>query len=511
MVLKKLPIWIQNLKEIIEENYLYVDKTKEAFNLITGFKYSFLARPRRFGKSLFLDTLKEIFEWNKNLFKWLYIYDKWDWSKKYPVIKISWSWDLRSPQQVKENVIALLKFNQKRLDVFCESSNNYSICFKELIENTAEKYNQKVVILIDEYDKPILDNLDQIEVAKENREILRSFYWVIKDLDEYIKFVFVTWVSKFSKASIFSGLNNLEDISLTPEFGNICWITQQELETTLKEYLKWADLEKVKQWYNWYNFLKDDVYNPFDILLFIRNNYKFSNYWFATWTPTFLIKLIEKNNFYLPQLSNLQMWETLLDSFDVENIKPEIILYQAGYLTIDRMYTNEEEEIMYKLKIPNKEVRMSLNKHLIDYLTGDINQESRSKIHIYLKQADLGKLKSEIERLFASIPYNNYTKNIIAKYEWYYSAVLYAYLESLWYDIIWEDTSNTGRTDLTMIMQNKIYIFEFKVDSKEEPIKQIKERQYYKKYENSWKEIYLVWIKFSSKKRNIEGFKWEEF
>ena len=204
--LKKLPIGISTFKKIIEDDYLYIDKTKEAFDVINSNSYAFLSRPRRFGKSLFLDTLKEIFQGNKKLFEGLYIYDKWDWSIKYPVIKLSFSGDMRSSYGLKDVMLSILKDNQENLAIECKNIESYDNCFRELLKRTYQKYNQRVVILIDEYDKAILDNLDQMEVAKENREILKSFYGIMKDNDQYIQFVFLTGVSKFSKASIFYGL-----------------------------------------------------------------------------------------------------------------------------------------------------------------------------------------------------------------------------------------------------------------------------------------------------------------
>ena len=283
MKLKKLPIGIQTFSIIKEEDYLYIDKTQYALNLIENYKYVFLARPRRFGKSLFLDTLAEIFSGNKELFKGLYIYDKYNF-EKYPIIKIDWAGNfktLKSTEKVTKNI---LKINQKKLQIFCQDD-DINICFQELIQATYEKYQKKVVILIDEYDKPILDNLDNTQRAIENRDFLRGFYIQLKANDQYIKFAFLTGISKFSKASIFSGLNHLEDISLVPEFGDICGYTQNDLETSFASYLKNANLDLVKTWYNGYNFLGDKVYNPFDILKFIKNNFRFQNYWWESGTP----------------------------------------------------------------------------------------------------------------------------------------------------------------------------------------------------------------------------------
>ncbi|HCO12004.1 MAG TPA: hypothetical protein DIT19_02100, partial [Desulfonauticus sp.] len=300
--MKKLPIGIQTFRKIREEDYVYVDKTKEAYELVNNYTYVFLSRPRRFGKSLFLDTLKELFEGNKKLFEDLYIYDKWDWDKKYPVIHLDFRGDLTSLDAVKDRVKKAFQDNAKRLRIECKEQNNLSVCFEELIQKACEKYNQKVVVLIDEYDKPILDVIEDTEQAKKHREFLRGLYSILKGVDACIRFAFLTGVSKFSRASIFSGLNMLTDISLNPRFGNICGYTQHDLETIFKPYLEKVDMEKVKRWYNGYNFLKDNVYNPFDILQFISNNFLFRNYWFETGTPSFLIKLIKEKKYFLPSL-----------------------------------------------------------------------------------------------------------------------------------------------------------------------------------------------------------------
>ena len=509
--MKKLPIGIQTFSEIRTKDYLYIDKTKEAFELIeSGTKFYFLSRPRRFGKSLFLTTLKSIFEGKKELFEDLYIYDKWDWSVKYPVIKISFSGDLRTPSDLKNTIRGMLRSNQKNLGVECEEIDSVGLCLKELIELSYEKYNQQVVVLIDEYDKAILDNLDQMEVAKENREIIKSLYTVLKDSEEYIKFSFLTGVSKFSKASIFSGLNMLRDISLNPNYGNICGYTQNDIETLFLPYLDGVDLKRFKNYYNGYNFLKDPVYNPFDTLQFIANEKVYNNYWFESGTPTYLIKLIKQNNYFLPKLSNLVVDSKLLNSFDIENIDLEVILYQAGYLTIDSMEIDEDLDLIeYKLKIPNKEVKQSLNSFIIETLLKKSNQnQDKKNIIRALKKVDLEQFKEAFISIFASIPYNNYTGNKIEHYEGFYASVVYVYLQSLGIEIVGEDVTNKGRIDLTLFIEDKIYIIEFKV-GKEDALKQIKEKNYAQKYLNEDKNIYLIGIEFSKKDKNISKFEFE--
>ena len=508
--LKKLPIGISTFSEIIEQNYLYIDKTKEAHQLITSYKYAFLSRPRRFGKSLFIDTLQEIFEGNRKLFKGLYIYDKWDFEDKYPVIKINWGGELRTPSMVRNRLEDILLYNQKRLDIVCDKTEQFDSCFEELIRKAYEKYQKPVVILIDEYDKPIIDNLDQIEIAKANRELLKSLYVIMKDNDRYIKFAFLTGVSKFSKASIFSGLNNLEDISLTPEFGTVCGYTQNDIETIFLPYLEGADLDELQKWYNGYNFLNDRVYNPFDILLFIKNRFLFRDYWFNTGTPSFLIKLFQKEDYNLAKFENLKVSEELIESFDIEDISLETVMFQSGYLTIKEQILRRRR-IQYILTFPNLETKMSFNNYLLNYFVKkriDKLPIQNSLIDL-LEVANLDGLKQTIKSLFASIAYNNFTKNDIEEYEGFYASVIYAYFVGAGFDkVLAEDVTNDGRIDLSVFIDDYIYIFEFKVDKKG-ALEQIKSKEYFQKYLSSGKEIYIIGVEFDSKSRNVVGYEWE--
>ncbi|MDQ7046404.1 MAG: AAA family ATPase [Sulfurovum sp.] len=509
--MKKLPIGISTFSNIIEQNYLYIDKTNMAFELIDNHKYAFLSRPRRFGKSLLISTLKEIFEGNKKLFEGLYIYNKWDWEDKYPVIKISWGGDLRSIKGLKQTAYDIFKENQKRLGIECEMDRNPSSYFRELIIASYEKYKKPVVILIDEYDKPILDNLDQMEVAIACRELIKSIYTQIKENDQYIKFAFLTGVSKFSKASIFSGLNNLEDISLTPRFGTLCGYTQNDIETTFLPYLKGVDLERLKKWYNGYNFLNDTVYNPFDILLFIKNDFLFDNYWFNTGTPSFLIKLFKQNNYNLAEFENLLIGKELIDSFDIENLSLETVMFQAGYLTIKEV-VQKRNKIKYILTYPNFETKMSFNDYLVGYFI-DNNHIKKSEIQNglidTLEIADMSNLELTLKSLFSSIAYNNFTKNQIQNYEGFYASVIYAYFAGAGFDkIIAEDATSVGRIDLSVFIDDKVYIFEFKVDGTS-ALQQIKDKKYHHKYMRSYKDIYIIGVEFDSDKRAIEKFEWE--
>ena len=522
-MLQKLPIGIQTFSKVREDNYIYIDKTKEALDLIQNYQYVFLSRPRRFGKSLFLDTLRNIFEGKKEYFEGLYIYDKWDWDKKYPVITFSFK-TVTNTKELITDINSKLRMNQEKLHIKCETSDDYAVCFEELIRKVYQKYNKRVVVLIDEYDKGILDLIEKKDQSIKAREILRRLYSVLKDSDEFIEFAFLTGVSKFSKASIFSGLNMLSDISLSPRFGNICGYTQNDLETSFKEHLRGADCKRVKEWYNGYYFLKDKVYNPFDLLKFIHNEFLFDNYWFASGTPSFLIKLIEKNSYFLPKLTDLKVGKELLDSFDIDNIRFEVILYQSGYLTIDKaLQTRRGME--YNLKLPNQEVKISFFDYIIDYL---INQSSnridyQDNLYDALVHADLEVFKQTLVSLFASIPYNNYTNNKIYEYEGFYASVIYSYLQSLGLEIIGEDVTNLGRIDLTLFVEDKIYIIEFKIIDDEElrieneksnsALEQIKVKKYYQKYQKletkNQSTVYLVGIEFCKDIKNICSFAFE--
>ena len=503
--MKKLPVGIQTFRTIIEDDYLYIDKTELARSLIENYRYLFLSRPRRFGKSLFLDTLHNIFEGNRELFRGLLIEKLWNWEVKYPVIRISFSGGINSTADLEADLLYILQSNEKRLGLKCENRVRPQHFFAELIEKAYEKYHQKVVILIDEYDKPILDNIENIPEALLIRNGMRNFYTKIKENDRYLRFAFLTGVSKFAKVSIFSGLNNLEEISLNPDYGNICGYTQLDLDTTFAPYLEGVDMEKVKRWYNGYNFLGDTVYNPFDILLFIKNNHRFKNYWFETGTPSFLIELIKKNNYFIPRFNGLQVNESLLNSFDIQNLNLETILFQSGYLTIKRQLPLDMG-FGYELGFPNMEVRISFNDYLLQSMTTvSENEPIRRELFALLMSGDVAGLEPAIKRLFASIAYNNYTNNDIARFEGFYASVLYAYFSSMVVGMIAEDASNMGRIDLTLVAGGRTFLFEFKV-SDGEPLEQIRKMKYYEKYEG---ERYLIGIVFDPKARNVSKFEWE--
>ncbi len=507
--MKKLPIGISTVSKIREDDYAYVDKTKIALGLIKSGQYYFLSRPRRFGKSLFLDTLKEIFSGNRELFKGLYVYDRYEFGE-YPVIHISFGGgSFKTVEDYKKRVFEILKKNQSALDITCEND-TISGRFEELIYKACKKFKASIVILVDEYDKPILDNIEDTERATEVRDELKNFYSIIKDSDAYIKFVFITGVSKFSKVSLFSGLNNLNDITVSSRYATICGYTQKDVETVFYEHLKDQDFKKIKKWYNGYKWLGKPVYNPFDILLFISNQYRYGNYWFSTATPTFLLKLIEQNRYHLPDLEKSVKDYRMLDSFDVGNIDVEVLMWQTGYLTITGIEEDVDGMTYYRLGIPNFEVQISLMTSIADYMSkfnGSVHYR-RSLFKMFLKQ-EAEHIEDELKSLYASIPYNNFTGEKLYKYEGYYVSVFYAYMKALGVELVAEDVTNKGRIDLTLKFDNAIYIIEFKENGKD-ALNQIKEKKYYEKYSAENRPVYLIGIEFDKKERNIVNVDWEK-
>jgi len=521
MLTKKLPIGIQTFSEMIGEGYLYVDKTAHAWKLINEGKYYFLSRPRRFGKSLFLDTLKEIFEGNEGLFKALDIHDKWDWTRRYPVIKIDFAGGvLQSREGLDRRIYRILEENAERLKVDCLRENNdIPGCFGELIRHAHDKYAQRVVILVDEYDKPILDNIEHPEVAVQMREGLKNLYSVMKGQDAHIQFAFMTGVSKFSKVSLFSGINQLNDITLDNRFATICGYTQHDLETTFAKHLAGVDWAELGRWYNGYGFLGEPVYNPFDILLFIEKGQSYRNYWFETGSPSFLIKLFQKNRYFLPDLESLEVSEEILDSFDVERINPVTLLFQTGYLTVERSFTRLMR-LVFKLRVPNREVRLALSDQLIGGYTDLDNEKLGLQGHLYdtLAQGDVEGMVGVIKRLFAGIPWRNFTHNKLPESEGYYASVLYAFFASLNAEIVPEDLTNRGQVDLTVKLEGYTYVMEIKLERESgmatetgpnQALEQIRERGYSEKYRGEpGKGLFEVGLVFSGEARNLVRADW---
>jgi hypothetical protein len=506
--MKKLPIGISDFKKLREENFIYVDKTIYIYKLIQeGGGYYFLSRPRRFGKSLLLSTIRYLFEGHKELFKNLFIEDKWNWDEVYPVIRIDFSEaQVENQKDLQKELKAIIIETGKNYNYKYNKEYTITRNFSLLIKKCYQQTKKKTIILVDEYDKVILDNIDKKGEVEKIRRLLKKFYEALKGLDEYIKFVLITGVSKFSKVSLFSGLNQLKDISLDIRYGNICGYTQEELELYFKEYLEGVNLEEVKEWYNGYSFLGDRLYNPFDILLYLDSK-RFDNYWYKTGTPSFLIKLIKEREYDVSELENKIVKKNVLEKFDLEEIRIEALMYQTGYLTIKDAYEKEYGE-EYKLGFPNKEVRISFNEDILPLILKDnIRENIADKIIEILKGEKLEKLREQIEVLISNISYVHY------KGESSYVIAIFSLLYSTGLNVITEDNTDKGRIDLTVIVNKEIvYIIEVKVIEREEEkgkaIKQIEEREYYKKYMN-YERIYIVGIELNKLKKRIVNYEYK--
>ncbi len=507
---KKLPIGIQTFARIREDDCYYVDKTGLALQLIEEGNYYFLSRPRRFGKSLLIDTLAELFEANEPLFRGLAAHEKWDWNRRYPVVRISFGAGVvQSRAALDERIDEILRENEQRLGVAGERASTPGR-FAALIRHAEQAHGQRVVILVDEYDKPILDNLTQPDVAREIRDGLRNLYSVIKDSDAHIRFAMLTGVSKFSKVSLFSGLNNLRDITLSSPYSAICGYTDEDVDTVFAPELAGLDREDIRAWYNGYNWTGTSVYNPFDLLLLFQER-QFRPFWFETATPTFLIEQLLRRQTFTPDLSQVVAMETLLSSFDVDCMPVEALMFQTGYLTIDSVMPMGGR-IEYTLKYPNVEVQASLNGAVLAGLAGgDMLSSGQQTGQLYrrLLANDFPGLQQLFTAFFASIPHDWYRNNPIAQYEGYYASVFYSHFAALGLDIRLEDVTNKGRIDMAVLFNGHVYLFEFKVVElvpEGAALQQLKDRAYADKYRARGEPIHLLGVEFSRDSRSVVGF-----
>jgi Predicted AAA-ATPase/PD-(D/E)XK nuclease superfamily len=507
MAIQKYPIGLQDFGGIRKNGYVYVDKTPYIHQLITSYKYYFLSRPRRFGKSLLISTLECVFKGQKDLFEGLYIYDKWAFDD-YPIIRISFS-------NIGYRDIGLQAALNTTLD---KIANDYGITlenqgisqkFKELIQSLYAKYNKQVVILIDEYDKPIIDYLDKesIHLAHENRGVMKTLYSILKDADPYLKLVFITGVSKFSQVSIFSDLNNLNDITMNMDYNAICGLTQKEVDSYFPQEMAAYDAEKIKKWYNGYRWDSEgeSVYNPFSLLSFFSNKGRFNNYWYATGTPTFIMELSKKQHFY--SFENTVSSGIDLSSFDIDNILIVPVLFQTGYLTIsgyDELFSN------YTLSFPNMEVEEAYLQRLAD--TYIENQQSPAKwilaeLNMSLKTKDHTRLRNAINEAFIHIPYPLWER----EHEKFYHAIIHLLFSLLGVYIHSEVHTKDGRADAIILYEDHVYCLEFKLNkSAELAVQQVKEKGYLNAYRNKASHFHIIGINFDSEKRMVDGLIWEE-
>nr|WP_274522577.1 ATP-binding protein [Halorhodospira halochloris] len=514
---KKLPIGIQTFADMASGEYYYVDKTAHIHQLVEQGRYFFLSRPRRFGKSLLIDTIKSLFEGREELFRGLYVHDRWDWEQTHPVIRLSFADGvMQNRSQLDTHILELLEETAERLGISLDNTSIHGR-FRELIYKAHEHHGARAVVLIDEYDKPILDNITAPDRARELREGLKNLYSVLKDADPHLRFCLLTGVSKFSKVSLFSGLNNLNDITLDAPYATICGYTDRDIDTVFAPELPGLDREQIRYWYNGYRWgdeCCDSIYNPFDILLLLQKR-RFAPYWFESATPTFLVELLAERGIYTPSLTNWQSRPALLSRFDVEQISTEALLFQTGYLTLVGSREIVPNKPIYQLALPNYEVECSLNEALLPVLgiSDDALDELVLKLPQLLQSNDMAGLEEYFKALYASLPHDWYRNNPIARYEGHYASVFYSHFAALGLDITVEDSSNTGKVDMSVDFNGTIYLFEFKVVEQiptGKALQQLKDKGYAAKYQGEGKPIYLIGVEFSREERQIVGFEVEE-
>ncbi|MEZ4888513.1 MAG: AAA family ATPase [Chitinophagales bacterium] len=515
--MKKLPIAKSSFEKIIEEGFVYVDKTKEIYDLINYSPYAFLSRPRRFGKSLLLSTLEAMFQGKKELFKGLWIEDKIEW-KEYPVIRIDFGdMNYQSLELFEQQMTQLLKRYATQYDIELQSS-HYLSNIRQLILDIYEKTGKEIVILIDEYDAPIARHITDLETAQDYQNSLRDFYSILKARNNELKFVFLTGISKFAKMSIFSVVNLMKDVSLKPQFTNILGFTMEEVQQYFgayirqfaeKEALSEAELlEKITYWYDGYSWDGTNrLFNPYSIVNVFQDQ-EFNNYWIETGTPTILIKLIEEKYALerenIPQMEDFENYETVaLDSsYDLSDQIPlEKLLYETGYLTIDSLEKIMDDKL-YTLNYPNYEVRHSFNTFILSAFSTQRKDVIQSKGTL-LKRALLNNDKESfleiLRSLFGALPYQHRKQASEA----YYHGLFYLVLSLLGVRSTLEGSTDKGRIDCILEMDDKVYIIEFKYGEKgtmdyllKQAMNQISNQKYFESFEGLDKDIWLFGVGF---------------
>lgn len=522
--MQKLPLGEQHFERLREDGALYVDKTELMYQMVNYSNYIFLSRPRRFGKSLLASTLEALYQGKKELFKGLWIEDKWTW-ESYPVIRLDFSKIKHSAtlEQLEDSLMIILDEYAEEYKVTLKGK-SVSTRLGNLLSKVYKKTNKRVVILIDEYDKPITNHLINIKKAERNKTYLRDIYVMIKANSEYVHFFFITGISKFAKVSIFSVINNLKDISLLPRFNNIVGFTKIEMEQYFPDYLQQLSqkmdmdmpilMSNIAHWYNGYSWDgQHKIYNPFAILNLFRD-LAFENYWFETGTPSFLIDLIKKrytlqeqNKSLLEEFEGLIASKSTFDSYDLEDINLTALLFQSGYLTVEE---KRQAGLLtsYKLNYPNYEVKLSFNAHLIKaFSKKDIAADIEGKA-LYLldalKTGNKDNFVSLIHSIFSGIP-----SDILRKVnEYTYQSLFYQLLTLLGVkNVILEVTNHVGRADGVLFWDEKVFVFEFKFARKgtmkallDGGTRQILKQDYVQPFLKTGQPVYRVAVGFLYKK-----------
>jgi hypothetical protein len=515
--LKRLPIGMQSFEKIRKGDYLYVDKTDLVYNLAANGTYYFLSRPRRFGKSLLLSTLHAYFDGRKDLFEGLAIEQlEKDWVK-YPVLHLDLNTgEYKAAESLRER-ISLQLSQWERIYGKDEEEKSLGSRFEGAIRRAYEQTGQQVVVLVDEYDKPMLEAITDEQLQESYRSILKGFYGALKSMDPYIRFAFLTGVTKFSKVSIFSGLNNIRDISMNEDYVGICGITDEEIDVALTPYVARLATklgitvkearEELRSRYDGYHFCENTIgiYNPYSLLNTFEDN-KLRNYWFETGTPSYLVYLLKKHHYQLDKLTTAETDGESLRSTDTQSKDPIPVIYQSGYLTITG-YDPEFEQ--YKLGFPNKEVEEGFLKYLLPNYTSIDQSQSAFYIANFVKEVRAGKVEEFLKRLsslFADTPYE-----LVKELENHYQNVIFIVSKLMGFYVKAEYHTSEGSIDLVLQAPDYIYVMEFKFNgTAEEALAQINDKQYALPFECDNRHLIKVGVNFSSKTRNIDSWKIEQ-
>ncbi len=518
--MKKLTSSIYTFEKLIENNFLYVDKTEYIWQLVDSAPaLYFMSRPRRFGKSLSLSTLEAVFTGRKELFEGLAIYNKpYDW-KTYPIIHLDMgNCDANSPETLRKFLVRLLESKAAKHNVNIQiQEDNLAASFAALIAEVAK--TSPVVILLDEYDKPILNNLNS-PVIEGIQSVLKGFYATIKTCESMEHFVFVTGVTKFCHVSLFSDLNNLTDITMDIDYATMMGYTQSELEHAFADRIADVEtqqstlhddfLDKIKNWYNGYRFhaKADTVYNPVSIASFFSKNGEFNNYWFSTGTPTFLLNVIRDTDFDFENALTHPVSGLAFAAYEIDKIEPLALLLQTGYLTIKSAF-EDFGVTFYHLDFPNFEVRSAFDTYLMNAYT-TVSKDELEGVAVtlarYVRSGDIDGFMQNLQKFFATIPYD-----IQIKQEKYYQTIFFLLFLMLGVYIEAEARTNRGRIDAVASCGEWVYIFEFKLNqTAETALSQIRDKEYFKKYQNSGKSIVLIGANFDTESRQLSDWKHEE-
>ena len=509
---KIYPIGIQNFEKIRKDGYFYIDKTALVYQLVKTGSYYFLSRPRRFGKSLLLSTLEAYFQGKKELFTGLAMEKlEKDWIE-YPILHLDLNIEKYDTPESLNNILEKSLAKWEELYGANPSERSLSLRFAGIIERACEQTGQRVAILIDEYDKPLLQAIGNEVLQNEFRNTLKPFYGALKTMDGCIKFAILTGVTKFGKVSVFSDLNNLNDISMYEPFVSICGMTEREIYENLKEELhELAAAQKMtygqaaaelKECYDGYHFVEDSegIYNPFSVLNTFYKM-KFGSYWFETGTPTYLVELLKRSHYDLERMAHMETDADVLNSIYGDE-DPIPVIFQSGYLTIKGY---DKEFGLYRLGFPNKEVEEGFIKFLVPFYTRFNKVEAPFEIQRFVKELRAGDIDAFFKRLrsfFADTPYE-----LVSELELHYQNVLFIIYKLLGFYVNVERHTSDGRIDLVLQTDRFIYVMEFKLDgTAEEALAQINEKGYTQPFEQDSRQLFKIGVNFSNKTRNIE--KW---